>query len=111
MRIGAALLLLALALAACREAARDPPLEPVGAARIEAERAGCTRLGGTLQETPSGRLACVRSLPDAGKQCRAAGDCAGACLARSGTCAPFTPLFGCHEVLTPGGARITECLD
>jgi hypothetical protein len=106
----AALLLALLALAACREAP-PPPLEPVGAARVEVERTACERRGGALQSSPRGTLACVRTLPDAGRQCRAASDCAGACLARSGTCAPFAPLFGCHEVLTPTGARVTECLD
>jgi hypothetical protein len=105
----AALLLALLALTACRQA--PPPLEPVGAARVEAERALCARRGGALQSSPRGTLACVRMLPDAGRQCRTSSDCAGACLARSGTCAPMTPLFGCHAVLTPTGARVTECLE
>lgn len=100
-----------LVLAACREAPEPPALEPVGAARVEAERAACERGGGSLQAAAGSRLACVRPMRDAGKQCRAAGDCEGACLARSMTCAPFAPLFGCHEVLTPTGARVTECLD
>lgn len=110
MRALAALLLL-LALATCREAPEAPPLEPVGAARVAAERSACERTGGTLQVAAGTRLACVRPLRDAGQTCRAAGDCEGACLARSGTCAPFTPLFGCHEVLTPEGRRVTECLE
>ncbi len=104
-------LLVLLALAACRATPEAPVPEPVGAARIEAERAACERAGGSLQAAAGSRLACVRPMRDAGKQCRAAGDCEGACLARSMTCAPFAPLFGCHEVLTPAGARVTECLD
>jgi hypothetical protein len=107
----AALLAALFTLAACREAAPPTPLEPVGPARMEAERLACERRGGSLQASPRGTLACVRPMHDAGRQCRAAGECAGACLARSGTCAPFAPLLGCHEVLTQTGARVTECID
>jgi hypothetical protein len=99
-------------LVACREAEAPAPPEPVGAARIEAERAACERAGGRFEAAGPGRpLACVRLTPDAGRACAAATDCVGHCLARSGTCAPFTPLFGCHEVLTTTGARVTECLE
>jgi hypothetical protein len=104
-------LLALLALLGCREAA-EPALEPVGAARVEAERSACERLGGVFTSSAAGRpLACVRPTRDAGRQCRTGSDCAGACLARSNTCAPFVPLFGCHEVITPTGGRVVECLD
>jgi hypothetical protein len=33
------------------------------------------------------------------------------CLARSGTCAPIMPLFGCNEVLDKQGRRVTLCIE
>ncbi len=47
----------------------------------------------------AGTMVCYRETRDGGKMCKASGDCAGQCLARSQTCAPVTPLLGCHEVL------------
>jgi hypothetical protein len=107
----APVLLALLALAGCREAA-GPASEPVGAARVEAERAACERAGGVFASAAAGRpLICVRPTRDAGRQCRTGADCQGACLARSNTCAPFVPLFGCHEVITGAGGRVVECFE
>lgn len=103
--------LLTLALAACQTGAGDD-LPPVGAEAVEAARTACERRGGTFAPGGiSGALACFTTPRDAGKQCSTADDCSSACLARSRTCAPVTPLFGCNEVLTSTGARVTQCID
>ena len=107
--IRALAMILLLFAAACRDAP-EPALDPVGPARVEALKAECERSGGRFSAL-RGAQVCLQETRDAGKQCRRAGDCQGACLARSGTCAPVTPLFGCHEVLQQDGLRITQCLD
>lgn len=76
------------------------------------EQLVCEARGGRfVRAGDSGLMACVQTMRDAGQQCRRASDCDGECLARSGTCAPFAPLFGCHEILQDNGARVTQCLD
>lgn len=75
------------------------------------QRAACAREGGRLQSLPSGLVTCIRTTRDAGRACTGASDCEGVCLARSGTCAPITPLYGCHEVLLSPGSRVTQCLE
>jgi hypothetical protein len=84
-----------------------PPPEPLSPAAL-----ACQRKGGTWAGTGAeGQKACVRTMPDAGQTCRSGADCDGACLARSGTCAPIDPLFGCHDLLDDLGRRVTRCLD
>ena len=75
------------------------------------QRAACAREGGRMQTLTSGIVACIRQTGDAGRACTGASDCEGVCLARSGTCAPITPLYGCHEVQLAPGSRVTQCLD
>lgn len=99
-----------LALAAC-QTDEERPLEPVGEARVAADRAACEARGGRFIRGGTGGLACITTTRDAGKTCRKAGDCDSACLARSNTCAPIKPLFGCNEVLTSTGARVMLCVD
>ncbi|WP_126974565.1 lipoprotein [Frigidibacter oleivorans] len=71
----------------------------------------CTRTGGRFAaQGGGGAFACIRTPRDAGDSCRTGADCEGACLARSMTCAPVVPLFGCHEVVTASALRVTECL-
>lgn len=111
MRRLALLLLVVLALAACREAAPEPA-EPLLPDLLEQATQDCTRTGGQMVKAGiAGAMTCIRDMPDAGKQCRRAGDCQGDCLARSGTCAPVTPLFGCHEILMDQGQRAVLCRD
>lgn len=55
-------------------------------------------------------MTCVNPTRDAGKACRRGSDCEGLCLARSFTCAPYDPLFGCNEILQDDGSRVTYCL-
>lgn len=80
--------------------------------RPDPERAACERTGGRMVAGPGGfgRL-CVQPTPDAGKACRASGDCSGHCLARGNVCAPLTPLLGCHDILLAGGERVTQCIE
>lgn len=75
------------------------------------QRAACAREGGRLQSLTGGNVSCIRQTRDAGQACTGAGACEGACLARSGTCAPITPLFGCHEVLLAPGSTVTQCVE
>lgn len=86
--------------------------EPPPAPALSPEAQACVKRGGRWVGTgASGLMACVRITRDAGKSCRRQGDCQGYCLARSRTCAPYTPLFGCNDVLGPNGERTTICLD
>ena len=72
----------------------------------------CEKKGGIWGNAGSAKLqSCIKRTRDGGKQCRKAGDCESACLARSGTCAPVKPLFGCNEILQKDGSRVTLCLD
>lgn len=85
----------------------DPPrVDPNRDARRR-----CTRRGGAFTKTAAGLFICARQTRDANRPCDAAQDCQGACLARSRTCAPFTPLLGCHEVITSGGSVSTVCVE
>ncbi|MCC0076493.1 MAG: hypothetical protein H6898_07885 [Rhodobacter sp.] len=105
--------------------AEDPATEPAEAVAVEAlaplpppdppmlaqQRAACQREGGQLMPRGGGFFACVRPTRDAGRHCTAARDCEGLCLARSSTCAPLHPLYGCQEVFTLPGRRETLCTD
>lgn len=86
-----------------------PAPMPAALARAAAD---CERQKGRLVPVGAAgnRRACLRDTPDAGRRCSARGDCMGECLARSGSCAPVMPLFGCHEVLNARGARVRECM-
>ena len=98
-----------LGLSACLpERQSEPDLPPLPHQVLQED---CRRQGGTVGPVAGGLLACLRETRDAGRQCRAKSDCEGQCLARSGTCAPVDPLFGCHEVLNDRGARMTLCRD
>lgn len=107
----AALILLAvLAVAGCREASPKPdaPLpDPLAEATL-----ACTRDGGRMVNAGiANAKVCIHETRDSAKQCRKSGDCEGDCLARSGTCAPVRPLFGCHEILLDQGQRAVLCRD
>jgi hypothetical protein len=89
-----------------------PAQDAIPAAPPSPQQLACERRGGRFMRAgDSGLMACVQTTRDGGQQCRRGSDCDGECLARSGTCAPFTPLFGCHEILQDDGARVTQCLD
>lgn len=72
----------------------------------------CQKKGGQWANVgQTGLHACILPTKDGGKQCKAKTDCQGECLARSGTCSPIAPLFGCNDILTEGGLRVTQCID
>ncbi len=71
----------------------------------------CERKRGTLTKTGAGFYVCVQQTGQGQKACSSASDCKGACLARSGTCAPFTPLLGCNDIITERGGMATVCID
>ena len=92
------------------EPAAEPPVSPPppkSAAQIACEKGR----GSWVKAGNTGTMTCQTQLRDSGKQCSRDGDCMGQCLARSRTCAPFAPLFGCHEVLQDNGQRVTLCID
>lgn len=75
-------------------------------------RASCERQGGRFGPTPSkNAFVCYVTLKDANERCASADDCSGLCLARSRTCSPIEPFFGCHDVLLRGGQRATQCVE
>lgn len=78
---------------------------------IGEQRAQCDKDGGNWGKAPgNGTFTCFRTLSDANKTCSRESDCQGLCLARSRTCTPVTPLFGCNEVLGSNGLRQTRCV-
>lgn len=90
----------------------DTGLEGYDPNLVEKERVACEERGGRFgQGGLAGRFVCFEATRDAGKACRSEADCTTLCLARSRTCAPVTPIFGCQEVLTRSGARSTLCID
>lgn len=102
-----------LTLAACLEEGGDETNYPEFGPGFEGRsEAACIASGGTWRSGGlSGLQTCFRETRDGGRSCAAAGDCEGLCLARSRTCAPVTPLFGCNDVLGVDGARSTLCVD
>lgn len=95
---------------AAQEATEETPPEnapPKSEAQLACEADGGTwgRAGMSLAQT------CFRPTRDGGKSCRKESDCSTLCLARSRTCAPVTPLFGCHPILQADGREVNLCLD
>lgn len=89
-----------------------PEVPPEVVAPLSPAAIACGRQGGRFVSVAKGAgNACVRTTRDAGKACRRETDCEGRCLARSGTCSPIDPLFGCNEILQANGTRVTLCLD
>ena len=92
-------------------AAEDLPVV-IDPAQQTPEALACIRKGGRWTKVGEGEArACVKVTRDGGKRCDADRDCQGVCLARSQTCAPATPLFGCNDVLQDDGRRMTLCLE
>lgn len=97
----------------------DAPAE--GAAEVSAEAAppppspqalACQRRGGAYRAIrPGGPRTCLMQTGEGTKRCTRQTDCKGQCLARSGTCSPITPLFGCNEILQADGRRATLCIE
>lgn len=76
------------------------------------EQLACEAKGGIWSATGASPLrTCLQPTRDAGKSCRKQSDCDGLCLARSRTCAPVKPLFGCNPILQEDGTEATLCID
>lgn len=72
----------------------------------------CEKRGGIWERAAAGAASfCQMPTRDGGKQCRRSTDCEGYCLARSGTCAPITPLLGCQDILNENGRMLTQCIN
>ncbi len=109
-----ALVFIALtAAASCLPPEEDASQDPlIGSSAVEASRASCEAEGGRFAAGGMvGTLVCYRTPPDAGKACSSAGDCSTDCLARTKTCAPIDPLFGCHDILDSHGRLVRLCRD
>lgn len=87
------------------EAAIPAVLKSPEQLRCESKDGTWARAGKSVART------CVKQTRDGGKQCSKGTQCEGLCLARSGTCAPFAPLFGCNEIFEDDGRRVTLCID
>lgn len=86
------------------------PVAPVEPATPEAIK--CIKHGGTWASVgASGAKACVKRTKDGGKACTKETQCEGYCLARSRSCAPIKPMFGCTDILQADGREVTLCLD
>ncbi len=83
-----------------------PPVE------LAPEVLACSKQGGDwISVSREGGKACVQPAKDAGKSCRKKSDCDGECLAKSRSCAPVLPLFGCNDILQNDGSMVTLCID
>jgi hypothetical protein len=116
MRAAIVIMAVGLALVGCkpfdglRGSDTSAQLPLVGQEKQDAEKFNCVAKGGTWAQYQSGFL-CQHETRDSGKSCHSASECEGACLARSGTCAPVTPLLGCNEVITEAGYPMKTCVN
>lgn len=94
-------------------AAPEVAAEPAAPAKPKSpEEIRCGKKGGSwLGAGETGAQACVKPTRDGGQHCARQSDCEGLCLARSATCAPVQPLFGCNDILQDNGLRVTLCID
>lgn len=103
--------------AADRPAETAAPPAPEAAAPVPevektAAQIACEKKKGVWAKAGVGNVrACVTYTGEGSKRCTTGKQCKGDCLARSGTCAPFQPLFGCNDILDDTGRRMTLCLD
>lgn len=75
------------------------------------EQLSCERKNGVWMKVGHSDVrSCVRRMRDSGQRCSTKSDCQGQCLARSRTCSPVDPLFGCNEVME-NGRVVTICID
>lgn len=94
------------------EPAPKPDLTEVPVTPKSERQLACEKKKGRWAKIGKGDArACVYQTKDAGKRCERESQCDSVCLARSGTCAPYKPMYGCNEILQDNGARVTLCLD
>ncbi|MEI6098902.1 MAG: hypothetical protein WCS20_11500, partial [Alphaproteobacteria bacterium] len=90
----------------------DPAVATEPQAPKSAEQVLCEKAKGQwVAAGKTGAFYCAKPTRDGGKQCRNQSQCQGQCLARSGTCSPITPLYGCNDVLQKDGRKVTLCID
>lgn len=120
-----ALMLAAIALAACAPTPQPPPAAPVTAVQTVSSPppdSNCAARGGTVRPVCRSRaLQCVLNHSDVGKPCRDRTDCAGRCLAAdtnqqpgkpvTGQCAATSDPCGCFQEVRGGVAMPALCVD
>ena len=87
-------------------AADAAPAVPPSPAQLLCEKSG----GQWSIAGDSGANICVKRTRDGGKRCTRKSECQGQCLARSNTCSPIDPMFGCNDILESDGRQMTLCL-
>lgn len=88
-------------------AVAEPPPKP-----IPPEALACLKKSGEWSVVgDGGAMACIHRTRDAGKTCHRKKECQGECLAKSNSCSPITPLFGCNDILQNDGTMVTQCID
>ncbi|WP_139301272.1 hypothetical protein [Vannielia litorea] len=81
------------------QAPEPPPVPPA----LTGQAAQCTKQKGRfVRRGEGGTFVCVKPTRDANKRCDDSSDCEGLCFAKSRTCAPASPLFGCYDALESG---------
>lgn len=92
--------------------AADAAPQPDSAAPKTAAHLFCEKSKGRwVMAGETGAFYCASTTRDGGKQCSVKTQCQGQCLARSGTCSPIIPLYGCNDVLEKDGRMVTLCID
>lgn len=104
-----ATLLLLAAVTACQPGTEPAQNVGVEADRTDREKAACLARGASWSRVAGTVFTCVEQTGDGGQSCQSSATCKGVCLARSMTCAPVRPLFGCNEILNDSGLRVTMC--
>lgn len=106
-----AAILVAAVMTACQADDLQTVEDVPGPDRIAREKAMCEARGGRWGPGGKGALVCYTLTKDANRSCSQQSECEGLCLARSRTCTPVTPVFGCNEILLAGGTQATLCRD
>ncbi|MEM6635347.1 MAG: hypothetical protein AAF667_05585 [Pseudomonadota bacterium] len=84
----------------------------IGQSLVAQQQEACEDQGGRFAGGPrEGTQVCYLPNADANEPCSNATDCDGLCLARSRSCSPVTPIFGCVEILLAGGLPVTQCFE
>lgn len=99
------------AAAAAEEPAPEAEKPVVAPHEMLPQEIACLKSSGVWAGAKDGLMRCLKMTKDAGKRCTNGSQCEGYCLARSNTCAPATPLFGCNDILLDNGVRATQCID
>ena len=81
----------------------EKPAPPSIPPALVSQQKQCTKAKGRfVRRSEGGTFVCVTPTRDANKPCDDSSDCEGICFAKSRTCAPVQPLFGCYDALENG---------